>query len=60
MTNLVRMGTRRVSTILPSVLAIVFAADAAPAQETPTSQYGSEIQPSVCNASQNTLIPSGS
>jgi hypothetical protein len=47
MTNLVRTGTRRVSTILPSVLAIVFAADAAPAQETPTSQYGSEIQPSA-------------
>ena len=36
MTNLVRTGTRRVSTILPSVLATLFAADAARSQETPT------------------------
>ena len=36
MTNLVRTGTRRVSAILPSVLATLFAADAARSQETPT------------------------
>jgi len=36
MPNLVRAGTRRASAILPSVLAVLFAADAAPAQETST------------------------
>src|SRR6516165_4293753 len=37
MTNLLRSGARPVSTILPSLLATLFAAAAAPAQETPTS-----------------------
>jgi outer membrane receptor protein involved in Fe transport len=37
MTHLVRAGTRRVSAILPSVLATLLAAAAAPAQETSTS-----------------------
>src|SRR5215469_16415477 len=36
MMNLVRTGTRRVSTILPSVLATLFAADAARSSDPPT------------------------
>jgi outer membrane receptor protein involved in Fe transport len=57
MTNLVRTGTRRVSTILPSVLATLFAADAARAQETPTPAVtGAPIPaPGVTN-----LTPEGS
>src|SRR5215472_14634097 len=53
MPNLVRAETPRVSTILPAVLAMVFAAEAAPAQETPTSAV--TPAPGVTN-----LTPEGS
>ena len=47
MANLIRAGTRRDSTILPSVLAAILATGAATAQETPTPAAGQTPTPAA-------------
>ena len=47
MANLIRAGTRRDSTILPSVLAAILATGAATAQETPTPAAGQAPTPAA-------------